>query len=358
MQLAERSDLVVVGTIMEEREEPFLSVAFPRMYSLWRVRVEETLSGHATNGVVDITYRSGWFSGMRGKTVLLFGRRMPVKVGHRWGKDEEPPVLLSDVLEPTEYGAIFLLRPDREGDGGYWGPSVSGRYVPWLPEREARTEASWPAFVGEVRAAVEGTGSTGSLLPGAYHPSLALEEEGGWSVGLLEYGPYDTPRDLPPRPSVRMVSSASLRTSLAELQAMTLAYGVDSDPSDGSGPEREQVLRLYSAVAEYRTALTAAGSDHAWLLREFDLRLLGLLSGGRPSFEQVRAEACGALVVPMDCPRDGFPTCGTYDRLVEVAEALCEDPKASIGDDCDVPSRFGLDGRGVCVRDTSPWWLR
>jgi len=208
------SDVVVMGTILEERS---LQLPMrPGHVPVWRIRVEETVTGHVENGTVDVVYREDWYSGMAGRTVLVFGRQMPVPVG----SETQPPgthVVLSDVLEPTALGGLFLYDPDR----GHWSPSVATQYVPWLPAREDLTTETWSDFLDDVRDAARRSGARGHTTPGACQPSAWQDAERTPQVlRRLDHGPFQRPVRRPPVSETPSISSAALRRSVPDDPAL------------------------------------------------------------------------------------------------------------------------------------------
>jgi hypothetical protein len=85
--------------------------------------------------------------------------------------------------------------------------------------------------------------------------------------------------------------------------------------------------QLYLSVAADRSALLVHGSEHVAATYERELVLMAMLQGGPIGFDRLAQEACTLQEVPEDCPPERFPTCGTYDRLMDVANALCDAPE-------------------------------
>ena len=147
---------------------------------------------------------------------MVFGRQMPVPVDSET-QPPATPVVLSDVLEPTAFGALFLYDPER----GHWGPSVWTQYVPWLPAREDLTTETWSAFLDDVRDAARRSGARGHTTPGACQPSAWQDTERTPRVlRRLDYGPFQLPDRRPPVSETPSISSAALRRSVPDSPAL------------------------------------------------------------------------------------------------------------------------------------------
>jgi hypothetical protein len=133
------------------------------------------------------------------------------------------------------------------------------------------------------------------------------------------------------------------------VEAAKRTFGAPKSEGTRFVPERLTLMHLYGHVAAYHLALLAVQSPKARKVRELNLRLLGLVSGGPLSAPHVREVACDAARLPKDCTAGAFPTCGTYERLRESAEALCASPTEHRSRVCSHPSDFGLEGNGWCV---------
>jgi hypothetical protein len=347
-ELVLASDVVVVGTIVEERRGDWLLVSpTPNTMQVWRVRVEETVSGMVENGFIDVVYREDWYSGTTGKTVLVFGRQMPLPVGHGWQGGDPAPVVLNDILVPSEFGALFLYNDEEEG---FWGPSVDGSYVPWLPERSARNRTSWLDFLQRVRDAAQQSGAQGHTIPGAHQPSMREHDRGAARLlGQLDVGPFEVPDERPPVSKRLGISSAPLRFNADEIEAAKSTFGATKGEGTRYVPARLMLMHLYAQVSAYHLALLAMESPHAAKVRELNMRILGLVAGGQHSVGHVRGVACDAGRLPKDCVVGTFPTCGTYERLRQTAYAMCASPTDHRDKVCSNPSDFGLEGEGSCV---------
>ncbi len=210
-----------------------------------------------------------------------------------------------------------------------WWLTVSGllvaMMVAWLawPRSPSKnqTQANAPPPV------VKSSGASVPVEPAAA-PEVERHRHGEWA---------------PPPLNMPVVSIRYARVTPAQLQAYRDRYAAPGNPdTSAADPSMRGLRQLAGAVASYRSALLYHGSEHVAALYEQQLILLGMQGGGPIGFDTLQERACQLKEVPKDCPVDRFPTCGTYDRLMDVAGTLCRDPTTELPRYLDTDADFGL----------------